>query len=225
MAKYPHLTTARSRPPAPPTTPERGGDRDRAQPAAARHSTLCASPRPEFTSACAPVTGQPDFAHLVIDYAPRARLVESKSLKLYPRQLPQPQRPSTRIAPWASASGWWELKPRWLRIGGYWYPRGGMPIDVFWQTGAAAQGPVACPITGVRVRTADGADGQARRPVPKRPPQGGDAGGELREAIAERGPATSGFDAVGLLSGAAQSPEARAAAARSGSAHVRGPAA
>ena len=28
-----------------------------------------------------------------------------------------------------------EMKPLWLRIGGYWYPRGGMPIDVFWQSG------------------------------------------------------------------------------------------
>ncbi len=41
-----------------------------------------ASRSPEFTSLC-PVTGQPDFAHLVIDYVPRAKLVESKSLKLY----------------------------------------------------------------------------------------------------------------------------------------------
>ena len=37
---------------------------------------------PEFTSLC-PVTGQPDFAHLVIDYVPGAWLVESKSLKLF----------------------------------------------------------------------------------------------------------------------------------------------
>ncbi|MCH2458934.1 MAG: preQ(1) synthase, partial [Henriciella sp.] len=37
---------------------------------------------PEFTSLC-PVTGQPDFAHIVIDYAPGDWLVESKSLKLY----------------------------------------------------------------------------------------------------------------------------------------------
>src|SRR5689334_24920603 len=37
---------------------------------------------PEFTSLC-PVTGQPDFAHLVIDYAPAATIVESKSLKLF----------------------------------------------------------------------------------------------------------------------------------------------
>src|SRR5947209_17445326 len=37
---------------------------------------------PEFTSLC-PITGQPDFAHFVIDYAPDARIVESKSLKLF----------------------------------------------------------------------------------------------------------------------------------------------
>jgi 7-cyano-7-deazaguanine reductase len=37
---------------------------------------------PEFTSLC-PMSGQPDFAHLVIDYAPDKWIVESKSLKLY----------------------------------------------------------------------------------------------------------------------------------------------
>ena len=31
-------------------------------------------------------------------------------------------------------------KPRWLRIGGYWYPRGGIPIDIFFQTGEPPQG-------------------------------------------------------------------------------------
>ena len=46
---------------------------------------------PEFTSIC-PVTGQPDFAHLVIDYVPGQWLLESKSLKLYRRQLPQSRR-------------------------------------------------------------------------------------------------------------------------------------
>ena len=89
---------------------------------------------PEFTSLC-PVTGQPDFAHLVIDYAPRDWLVESKSLKLY-------------LTSFRNHGAFHEdctvavgrrlvelLEPRWLRIGGYWYPRGGIPIDVFWQTG------------------------------------------------------------------------------------------
>jgi 7-cyano-7-deazaguanine reductase len=89
---------------------------------------------PEFTSLC-PVTGQPDFAHLVIDYVPRRWLMESKSLKLF-------------LGSFRNHGAFHEdctlaiagrlvdfLQPRWLRIGGYWYPRGGMPIDVFWQTG------------------------------------------------------------------------------------------
>ena len=90
---------------------------------------------PEFTSLC-PITGQPDFAHLVIDYVPKAWIVESKSLKLY-------------LGSFRNHGAFHEactldigrklvelLAPMWLRIGGYWYPRGGMPIDVFWQTGA-----------------------------------------------------------------------------------------
>jgi 7-cyano-7-deazaguanine reductase len=90
---------------------------------------------PEFTTLC-PMTGQPDFAHLVIDYAPRARLVESKSLKLYLgsfRNHADFHEACTLAIGHRLAK---ELAPRWLRIGGYWYPRGGIPIDVFWQTGA-----------------------------------------------------------------------------------------
>jgi 7-cyano-7-deazaguanine reductase len=94
---------------------------------------------PEFTSLC-PVTGQPDFAHLVIDYAPGDWLVESKSLKLY-------------LASFRNHGAFHEdctlevarrivavAEPKWLRIGGYWYPRGGIPIDVFWQTGTPPEG-------------------------------------------------------------------------------------
>ncbi len=89
---------------------------------------------PEFTSLC-PLTGQPDFAHLVIDYAPDGLIVESKSLKLY-------------LASFRNHGAFHEgctidiakrlqdtLAPLWIRIGGYWYPRGGMPIDVFYQSG------------------------------------------------------------------------------------------
>lgn len=89
---------------------------------------------PEFTSLC-PITGQPDFAHLVIDYIPDQLLVESKSLKLF-------------LGSFRNHGAFHEdctvsiarrlvdvLKPKWLRIGGYWYPRGGIPIDVFYQTG------------------------------------------------------------------------------------------
>jgi 7-cyano-7-deazaguanine reductase len=94
---------------------------------------------PEFTSLC-PVTGQPDFAHLVIDYAPRALLVESKSLKLYLGSFRNHgafhEGCTVGIGQRLVAT----LDPHWLRIGGYWYPRGGMPIDVFWQTGTPPAG-------------------------------------------------------------------------------------
>jgi 7-cyano-7-deazaguanine reductase len=94
---------------------------------------------PEFTSLC-PMTGQPDFAHLVIDYVPEAWLVESKSLKLY---LGAFRNHGAFHEDCTLAIGRRlvaELAPRWLRIGGYWYPRGGMPIDVFWQTGRPPEG-------------------------------------------------------------------------------------
>jgi 7-cyano-7-deazaguanine reductase len=94
---------------------------------------------PEFTSLC-PVTGQPDFAHLVVDYAPAAWLVESKSFKLY---LGSFRNHGAFHEDCTVAIGLRlvrELAPRWLRIGGYWYPRGGIPIDVFWQTGAPPEG-------------------------------------------------------------------------------------
>ncbi len=95
--------------------------------------------QPEFTSLC-PVTGQPDFATLVIDYAPAGWLVESKSLKLYLSSFRNHgafhEDCTVRIGKDLATL----LQPRWLRIGGYWYPRGGMPIDVFWQTGAPPEG-------------------------------------------------------------------------------------
>ncbi len=91
---------------------------------------------PEFTSLC-PVTGQPDFAHLVIDYVPADWLVESKSLKLYLGAFRNHgdfhEACTVAIGKRLVA----ELEPHWLRIGGYWYPRGGIPIDVFWQSGPA----------------------------------------------------------------------------------------
>ncbi len=103
---------------------------------------------PEFTSLC-PLTGQPDFAHLVIDYAPGAVLVESKSLKLYLASFRNHgafhEACTLAIARRLIA----EIAPVWLRIGGYWYPRGGIPIDVFYQTGEAPKG-VWLPDQGVQ---------------------------------------------------------------------------
>ncbi len=103
---------------------------------------------PEFTALC-PITGQPDFAHLVIDYAPSKWLVESKSLKLF-------------LGSFRNHGAFHEdctiaiakrmikaAEPTWLRLGGYWYPRGGIPIDVFYQTGAPPDG-LWVPDTGVQ---------------------------------------------------------------------------
>ena len=89
---------------------------------------------PEFTSLC-PVTGQPDFAHLVIDYVPKKYLVESKSLKLFLTSFRNHgafhEDCTVEIAKRIETA----IRPQWLRIGGYWYPRGGIPIDVFYQSG------------------------------------------------------------------------------------------
>jgi 7-cyano-7-deazaguanine reductase len=94
---------------------------------------------PEFTSLC-PVTGQPDFAHLVIDYVPEATILESKSLKLYLGAFRNHgafhEDCTLTIARKLVAT----LTPIWLRIGGYWYPRGGIPIDIFYQTGKPPSG-------------------------------------------------------------------------------------
>ena len=94
---------------------------------------------PEFTSIC-PVTGQPDFAHLVVDYVPDEWIVESKALKLflgsYRNHGDFHEACTTGIGQRLVR----EISPKWLRIGGYWYPRGGIPIDVFYQHGEAPKG-------------------------------------------------------------------------------------
>lgn len=102
---------------------------------------------PEFTSLC-PVTGQPDFAHIVIDYAPGDWLVESKSLKLYMTAFRNHGafHEDCTVAIGKRLAGL--LEPKWIRICGYWYPRGGIPIDVFWQSGPVPEG-LYVPETGV----------------------------------------------------------------------------
>lgn len=94
---------------------------------------------PEFTCLC-PLTGQPDFAHFVIDYVPGRKIVESKSLKLFLHSF-RNHAAFHEDTTLAIASRLVKvLKPKWFRIGGYWYPRGGIPIDVFYETGKAPKG-------------------------------------------------------------------------------------
>ena len=103
---------------------------------------------PEFTSIC-PLTGQPDFAHLVLDYVPGDWLVESKSLKLFLTSF-RNHGDFHEACTVSIAKRIEEItQPKWLRLGGYWYPRGGIPIDVFYQTGEPPKG-VFVPETGVQ---------------------------------------------------------------------------
>ena len=137
MTKYPHLTQL-GRPSAIPASPNAAVLERIANPHP-RDIYLVRFTVPEFTALC-PITGQPDFAHLVIDYVPRRWLVESKSLKLYLgsfRNHADFHEACTLAIGQRLAK---VLAPRWFRIGGYWYPRGGMPIDVFWQTGQPPKG-------------------------------------------------------------------------------------
>ena len=94
---------------------------------------------PEFTTLC-PVTGQPDFAYLIIDYIPNAFIIESKSLKLFLSSFRNQQGFSEEVTVNIAKRLEEEVDPRWLRIGGYWYPRGGIPIDVFYQRGKIPEG-------------------------------------------------------------------------------------
>jgi 7-cyano-7-deazaguanine reductase len=102
---------------------------------------------PEFTSLC-PMTGQPDFAHLVIDYVPQLYLVESKALKLFLGSFRNHgdfhESCTLGIAKRLEDA----IVPKWLRIAGYWYPRGGIPIDIFYQSAEPPKG-LWLPDTGV----------------------------------------------------------------------------
>lgn len=85
---------------------------------------------PEFTTLC-PITGQPDFATLYINYIPQARMVESKSLKLY-------------LFSFRNHGGFHEdavnvvlndlvtlMDPKYIEVKGMFYPRGGISIYPF----------------------------------------------------------------------------------------------
>ncbi len=95
-------------------------------------SFLC----PEFTSLC-PKTGQPDFAKILINYIPRERMVESKSLKLYLfsfRNHGDFHEDCVNII----LNDLWELMdPRYIEVKGIFTPRGGIAIHPFANRGDA----------------------------------------------------------------------------------------
>jgi 7-cyano-7-deazaguanine reductase len=135
--QYQHLTQLGQ--PAPqPSTPEEARLECVANPAIGKHYVVRLT-CPEFTSLC-PLTGQPDFAHLVIDYIPKERIVESKSFKLFLGSYRNHGAFHEACTMEISSRLIAALDPVWLRIGAYWYPRGGIPLDIFWQTGSAPAG-------------------------------------------------------------------------------------
>ena len=67
-------------------------------------------------------------------------MVESKSLKLYLTSFRNHGAFHEKCTVDIGKKLEQVLSPKWLRIGGYWYPRGGIPIDVFYQTGPAPEG-------------------------------------------------------------------------------------
>ena len=137
MSGTPHLTQLGHQVAAP-RTPEQAVIETVANPHAGT-LYLARFAAPEFTSMC-PITGQPDFAHLVIDYAPGPLLIESKSLKLFLASFRQHGAFHEDCTLYIAKRLVQAASPVWFRIGGYWYPRGGIPIDVFWQSGPIPDG-------------------------------------------------------------------------------------
>jgi 7-cyano-7-deazaguanine reductase len=121
-----------------PTSPE-AAILERVSAPAAGQNYVIRFTTPEFTSLC-PITGQPDFAHIVLDYIPDSWIVESKSLKLFLTAFRNHGAFHEACTMMIANRIIEAISPRWLRIGAYWYPRGGMPIDIFWQTGAPPAG-------------------------------------------------------------------------------------
>ena len=205
MAKYPHL---RQLGPAcrrlrPPRLPRPIATETVAQSRSQRDLYLVRFVQPEFTSLCA-VTGQPDFAHLVIDYAPRAKLIESKSLKLYLGSFRNHAAFHEECTVMIGQRLAKTLAPRWLRIGGYWYPARRHADRRVLADRRAAQGTVAARSRRCTVSRT----GMSRTPpLPKRPPRQATPAA-LRDAIRDEA-LRLGFDAVGFAP-ATLEPDARA---------------
>ena len=113
----------------------------------ASHDYLVRFTCPEFTSIC-PITGQPDFAHIVIDFVPGKWLVESKSLKLFMQSFRNHGAFHEACTVEIGDRLIKTIAPKWIKVSGYWYPRGGIPIDVFFQKGRLPK-DVYVPETGV----------------------------------------------------------------------------
>ena len=80
---------------------------------------------PEFTSIC-PITNQPDFGIIIIDYLPKKLIVESKSFKLFLHSFRNHGAFHEDCTIFIAKKIIQTIKPKWLRAAGYWNPRGGI---------------------------------------------------------------------------------------------------
>jgi len=92
----------------------------------------------EFTSLC-PVTGQPDFATLTVEYVPDRHLIETKSVKLYLWKYRSERAFNEQLVDAIASDLYGQLRPRWLRIQGRFSPRGGIGV-----TATAERGDAGC---------------------------------------------------------------------------------
>lgn len=99
----------------------------------------------EFTSMC-PVTGQPDFATIVVDYVPGDRLVESKSFKLFLGSFRNYGTFQEDCTAYIHNRLKEAMEPRFIRVTGLWNARGGIAIDVVVETGSLPPGCAVPPL-------------------------------------------------------------------------------
>ena len=90
---------------------------------------------PEFTCEC-PVTGQPDFATILIEYLPDQKVVESKSLKLYFWSWRNVGMFHENVVNQILTELFEQIEPLWMRVTGSFNPRGGIGIEVTAEEGS-----------------------------------------------------------------------------------------
>ena len=106
---------------------------------------------PELTTLC-PITGQPDFATLIIDYVPRAKLVESKSFKLFLESFRNYGTFNEDCTVYIHGRLKDALEPKYIRVTGIWSARGGVTIDVVIESGTLPPNCIPLPLDRIAYR-------------------------------------------------------------------------
>ena len=81
----------------------------------------------EFSSLC-PVTSQPDYGQLVIEYVPGKYLAETKSVKLYLWKFRTEAGFNEALVDGIATDLYGQIRPHWLRVAGEFNPRGGIRV-------------------------------------------------------------------------------------------------